>query len=86
MLYIEDSGNIGERELFERETGNAMNTMIVKRFSVLFLFITLSSAISCYLNYQFDKDLAIDAFIMFSCAFLGDHFVLRPLYLFVLSF
>jgi hypothetical protein len=59
--------------------------MLVGRFAALFISITLSSAISCYLNYKFEKSLAINAFIMFGVSFLGDLFVLRLLYILLLS-
>ena len=86
LLFVEDLHQIGNQGMFEAEAvGNRVNLQVVAKFVGLFLSMTILSAISCYLNYQFEKNQAVNSFIIFSCSFLGDNFVLRPLVIGVMA-
>jgi len=86
LLYLEDLDNIGEAQIIQNLQLQASNRQIVFKFGFLFIAITLSSAISCFLNYKFSYDLAVNSFIMLGFAFCGDHFGLRFFISLLLSF
>ena len=86
LFFVEDMHQIGNKQIFEEEAlDNRFNLQIVGKFISLFISFTLLSAISCFLNYKFEKGQAVNSFIIFGCSFFGDNFLLRPLFLIFLS-
>jgi hypothetical protein len=85
LLLLENVDHPGDTDLLHTEALHTANQTLVANFTLLFLTFTLFSAISCFLNYKLERQQAVNSFIMFSCSFLGDHFVLRPLFLLPLS-
>lgn len=59
--------------------------LALKRFAMLFIGITLCSVVTCYLNYQFPKNLTLIALIMLLCGYFGDLLLLRPLIILLLA-
>lgn len=54
-------------------------------FLVMFLIISCSAAVCCYLNYQFDTLLAKYVFYMFIGAFFGDIVICRMVIILIAS-
>lgn len=52
-VFVEDKHAIGDVELLENEAVKGENRSNVTTFVVLFIVISVSSAICCYLNYTF---------------------------------
>lgn len=84
IVYVEHLWHEVDNDLI---IGNAEKgtQMALKRFALLFIVITLCSVVSCYLNYQFSKNLTLVALTMLLCGYFGDLFVLRPLAILALA-
>jgi len=83
IVYVEHLWHEVDNDLIgNTEKGTQM---ALKRFALLFIVITLCSVVSCYLNYQFSKNLTLVALTMLLCGYFGDLFVLRPLTILALA-
>lgn len=76
----------GNEGLLVKESSHLTNRQVVRNFTALFVGITVSSAVSCYLNYQFTRELVESSFIMLVCAIAFDVLVLRQLLILIVSF
>ena len=84
IVYVEHLHHEVDNDLIAGSTEKGTQ-LALKRFAMLFVGITLCSVISCYLNYQFPKNLTLVALTMLLCGYSGDLFILRPLVILALA-